>query len=502
MSIVKLTAEDGYIVEFEDHDGSPPKQGGIKDVYFTTDKKYAVAFYRKKLDSVAEERLERIVNRYRKNIFEQVGGNYWKEIFCWPERVVKEGTKTGILVPFYDKKFFFGPSNGGDDFLEGSEKEGKWFTSAKNFNLFVPVNQKGDLQGYLSVCQQLSRGVKKLHMSGLAHSDLSYKNCLVDPVTGSACIIDIDGLVVPGLFPPDVIGTKDFIAPEVVATAHLKDDQRKLPCQDTDLHALSVLIYEYLFHRHPLEGDKVHDQDPEIQLLLEMGEKALFIENPFDTSNRKTVKSDDGDFLPWIDTNKLPYVITGPYLKELFDKAFIKGLHNPYERPTADDWDVAISRTKDLLLPCSNKKCSMKWFIYDRKSAPVCPYCGTTYNESLPILDFYSTKSGDKYVLENRQLIVYNNLNLYLWHVYKNIFPNETLEDKFKKPVGHFSFQKNKWYFVNQTLGSMRDITDTNNPIMIPINGKVEISYGKTLKFADENTSRIAYIRLTNTPHS
>jgi DNA-binding helix-hairpin-helix protein with protein kinase domain len=39
---------------------------------------------------------------------------------------------------------------------------------------------------------------------------------------------------------------------------------------------------------------------------------------------------------------KTPYTITGPYLKELFDQAFIKGLHNPNDRPTADAWEQAL----------------------------------------------------------------------------------------------------------------------------------------------------------------
>ncbi len=70
-----------------------------------------------------------------------------------------------------------------------------------------------------------------MHSAGLAHSDLSYKNVLIDPVSRTAAIIDIDGLVVPGKFPPDVIGTADFIAPEVLATKHLNktDQNRKLP---------------------------------------------------------------------------------------------------------------------------------------------------------------------------------------------------------------------------------------------------------------------------------
>ncbi len=45
-----------------------------------------------------------------------------------------------------------------------------------------------------------------MHQMGLSHSDLSYNNVLVDPVTKSACMIDLDGLVVPGLYAAEVIG--------------------------------------------------------------------------------------------------------------------------------------------------------------------------------------------------------------------------------------------------------------------------------------------------------
>ena len=106
-----------------------------------------------------------------------------------------------------------------------------------------------------------------MHAAGLAHSDLSYKNILIDPVTGRACVIDVDGLVVPGKYPPDVVGTPDFIAPEVIQTNHLKKDdpKRYLPNIMTDRHALAVLIYMYLLYRHPLRGGLVHDlNDPQL----------------------------------------------------------------------------------------------------------------------------------------------------------------------------------------------------------------------------------------------
>lgn len=84
-----------------------------------------------------------------------------------------------------------------------------------------------------------------------------------------------------------------------------------------------------------------------------MGEKALFIEHTTNASNRN-FKREYGDnlhkFAPWTDLQKTPYTITGPYLKVLFEQAFIKGLHNPMERPPAQAWEQALIKTNDLKL--------------------------------------------------------------------------------------------------------------------------------------------------------
>src|SRR5699024_10400702 len=138
---------------------------------------------------------------------------------------------------------------------------------------------------------------------------------LIDPEQGHARVIDIDGLVVPGKYPPDVVGTPDFIAPEVVKTSHLpkEDPNRILPSITTDRHALAVLIYMYLFYRHPLRGGKIHDLDDEMRdETLSMGEKALFIEHPTDRSNAVKLNQVKPSSLPWADPEKIPYTIMGP----------------------------------------------------------------------------------------------------------------------------------------------------------------------------------------------
>lgn len=489
--IVRIKAEDdSTMVEFVYKD---PKVGGVKDVYFNPERKYVVAFFRNPLDKNGEDRIEKLVGRYRQGIFNQSGGKYFENLYRWPEKIVKYKGRTGIVVPFYDPQYFFKK----DSARDGVEKNGYWFASAKNFNKNVPLEEKGSLLTFIQVCTLLSRATKRLHAAGLAHSDLSYNNCLIDPASGEACIIDIDGLVVPDLYPPDVIGTRDFFAPEVVATSNLdkKDPKRFLPSITTDRHALAVLVYTYLFHRHPLRGRKVLDLDPDIQEFLEMGSKALFVENPSDQSNKIKFQKDDNDFLPWIDTDKLPYTITGPFLKDLFERSFITGLHNPNLRPTANDWEDALVKTGDLIKPCTNPSCVKKWYVFDGSKSPVCPYCGTKYNGQVPRLTFSSTRDGKKYFPDNHQLMVFNGRYLYQWHVNKNIFPNERITDEEKEPVGYFTFHDSKWIFVNKNLRSLTDLSDNKR---YDVNTTVTLKTGTVLQFSNETGGRRASIDILN----
>jgi hypothetical protein len=49
-------------------------RGGMKDVYFSPDKSYVVAFYRKKLDFEFKELVRQLTTNYRKGIFDNPDG--------------------------------------------------------------------------------------------------------------------------------------------------------------------------------------------------------------------------------------------------------------------------------------------------------------------------------------------------------------------------------------------------------------------------------------------
>ena len=484
---VTLTASDGSTVEFYDEIKA---QGGVKDVYFSTDKTYVVAFYRKNLSPAEKDRLSNIVGPYHKRIFESPEGNYWKEYLIMPTKMVKWNEKTGVVLPFYPKRFFF---SGGP--FDGKEKEGKWFASAKLRNRFLPADQKGTWLSNVHMCLKIARAVRRLHAAGLAHSDLSYKNVLVDPISGNACIIDADELVVPGKYDAGVLGTPDFIAPEVMATRELKlgDPNKKLPSINTDRHALAVLIYMYLLNRHPLRGGKVWDIDPAKDEAMSMGEKALFIEHPTDKTNRVKPQELDKSQLPQGDPTKLPYTICGPYLKKLFDRAFIDGLHNPSARPSAAEWEDALVKTCDLVQPCQNPKCEAHWYVFDNTTKPKCPFCGQEYKGQLPILNFYYAPSHGKYMSENYRLMVYDKQTLYKWHSNNLVSANEKTSAEDKKPVGDFHFHNGQWILINRRLPDMYDVTEKKP---IAIGGYVPLTEGRQILLDKGQGGRLVVVQL------
>ncbi len=451
---------DGARLEFDD--AALAGTGAMKDVYFAPDKSYVIGFLRQKPDVNSMERLQNLVTAYRTGIMDGPGGDYWAKMFCWPTHLIEHKGKVGIALPAYEKHFFFQHGSKNADFLgiKGREKEGKWFASANHQQRSLDARERGTWINYLQVSIKIARAIRRMHAAGLAHSDLSYKNVLIDPAGGNACIIDVDSLVVPRRFPPDVVGTPDFIAPEVMATLRIPvgDPRRKLPCRETDQHALAILIYMYLLYRHPLRGGKIHDQDPQRDEELAMGERALFIENPTDWSNRPNLSDIRPGYFPFADPAKIPYNVCGPYLKQLFDQAFITGLHDPEQRPTADDWERALTKTVDLVQPCSNPECDQKWYVFDNSTRPKCPFCNSQFKGLLPILNLYSSRAGGRYLPENHRIMVYSDQYLYPWHVNRSIVPNEQTSNDDKRPVGYFLFHGGTWWFRNQRIPAIRSI--------------------------------------------
>ena len=450
--IAEAVLTDGRKLQYviTDH----PPRGGMKYTYFTPDRSQVVQFFLRRDDARdpdVRRRLEAIIGKYNPTRSEARGGaqgsseamaEFFSKSFCWPSAIV-ESPEFGVVCPAYPKNFLFQPGASLTLELAGKDKRSNWFTTRNR--RFLQPRELGDFRAMVSMSLSLARSVRRMHQAGLAHSDLSCNNVLIDPQTGSCVVIDIDSLVVPGIFPPKVVGTRGYIAPEVLETMDLprRDPGRKLPSTYTDLHALAVLIYEYLLLRHPLMGPKIHARDdPEEDDFLALGPKALFIEDPMDASNRP-------------DDLGMTIRDMGPALEELFLRAFVDGLHRPAERPSAMEWEKALAKTLDLLHRCEDPECAAQWFVlYDTKK-PVCPFCGgPVKRENIVRLHLKSPMRGRNGQWAGAGVVdLHEGMSLYPWHVLANTFPDEKADHR---PVACVCKTGTEWLLVN---GSLRGMT-------------------------------------------
>lgn len=449
--IAEAELSDGSKLQYVEKDNPP--RGGMKYTYFTPDKTKVIQFFNDPEDANSHEMRERIsaiLGKYNPTLPEAKGGaigntektaSYFLDKFCWPTAVVVK-PEFGIVCPAYPAKFFFSETSSPVLELKGKDKKSNWFTTRNR--RYLANSELGDFRSMLQMSISLARSIRRLHQAGLAHSDLSNNNVLIDPQTGSCVVIDIDSLVVPGLFPPEVAGTRGYIAPEVLETMEYAygDPRRITPSIYTDTHALAVLIYEYLFLRHPLVGPKIYSRESaEKDDFLAFGPMATFIENPNDTSNRPP---------------NLNFTIkdTGPILEKLFLRAFVDGLHDPNKRPTAMEWEKGLVRTWDLLHQCKNPSCGANWFVLSDKTWPICPYCGRKVNDTeiVRLNQKCEVRGRSGQWMSVGEIDVYDGMPLFKWHIFSNVFPDEKADRTLQAYVCKHNGQ---WLFVNQNIRGM-----------------------------------------------
>ena len=449
-------------------------EGAEKIFYLSEDDNFVIGFYKDqngKDDPFRTKRLQYIIEKYNPTI-DAGTGEFWKKHFCWPIGIVVK-PNIGILVPRFPKQYYF------QDGLR--EKKFKWFSN-KILVSKLKKEERGDFLSRLLVCRHLARAIGRMHIAGLAHSDLSSNNVLIDFFNGTCILIDIDSLVVPGLFPPNVLGTKDYMAPEIVKTSlmRMEHPDKNIPCIYTDLHSLAVMIYEALLLRHPLKGIKSYSDDPYIDDSLSLGTKALFIENQFDKSNKPA-------------NLKNPFQITGKHLEPLIRRAFVDGLHDPKQRPTAYEWEEALTLTIDFLYPCEEESCWRRAFVYQTESEQHCHFCGWKIPNNIPTMHLFKQYKVGQYLYEKHYIPIWNMKKIFKWHTRSNVHYPANLNNDMEGE-GVFKFKKDTWNLCNE---GKKDMFCTTTGRIKPGNS-VQISDGMIIQLSKRPKGRLSYIKLEN----
>jgi serine/threonine protein kinase len=460
---------EGREIEFED---SPIAQGGEKVVFLSRDRQYVVSFFFNTLSDRNErcKRLEKILRDY--NVTKGQRGEYWRKHFYWPTDLLDGSIRPlpkpfltrnrlvdpalAVVVPVYARNFYFLDTRG-----QQREKDAHWFVGEKARKM-VPEEEFGTLQTCLRLCAKMARAVRRMHFAGLAHSDLSNKNVLIDPRHGDACLSDIDSLVVPHTAPPAVKGTPGYIAPEVLANDGL-------PCIATDCYALAVLIYEILLLRHPLKGPKIHSDDPQIDEHLQMGPRAVFVENPGDRTNCLMPKP------------KVPLDCLGPYISKLCFKTFVEGLHNPGKRASASEWESALYKTADFLHPSPD---GLNWFVLAPGMPKHCPFTGKALLQPIPFAKIFSETGPSEFRDQKHSLTIYHHLSLMKWHTLSNYSPDESAD---RVPQGFFALHHGSWFLRNESGGPMQ----VRKGRLVPHGQSVEIEKGLELQVSGGPKGRL-----------
>lgn len=167
-----------------------------------------------------------------------------------------------------------------------------------------------------------------LHGAGLCYRDISFGNAFFDAQTGEVLVCDNDNVAPNRSTAGGVLGTPDFMAPEIVRGDAIPDRQ-------TDLYSLAVLLF-YLFHvHHPLYGKRLLNikiLDLPARTML-CGTKPLFIFSQKDSANEAVNDPEAG-------TNALRYWPMYPqFLRDTFTKSFTDGLNDPqHGRVREGEW--------------------------------------------------------------------------------------------------------------------------------------------------------------------
>lgn len=211
----------------------------------------------------------------------------------------------------------------------------------------------------------ICRVIAEVHKAGYVFGDFNPRNIGVNLMNGHVAFLDTDSYhlynKINGKTYRCVVCLNGYVAPELIKRCKNKDFKTApLPTftKETDRFSLAVHIFKLLFNGFtPYNG--ISQNTRRSQANPGVGNEAIELDNYcFKSGNMPmSVATPPLDAFP-------------SYIGDLFCKAFIDGRNNPSIRPSAEDWDKALTRYKTSL-----KKCVKNSLHFYYNGLNTCPYC-------------------------------------------------------------------------------------------------------------------------------
>jgi len=214
------------------------------------------------------------------------------------------------------------------------------------FRLIVP-DERMQVAGWLTqrdlyaVATRLAGVVAGVHRAGHCIGDLKPQNILVAPTSGRVVLIDTDSFQIcdprAGKLHRSIVVTPEYNAPELIGRDLNVVDRTHA----SDGFALAVLLYQILVGgAHPFAGELAH------------GHGGVSVERIPGRIQR--------GLCPWVPgvtairpaRGALPFESLPQALRDLFIRCFGPGHTQPSERPTATQWQRALTRADAAMVTC------------------------------------------------------------------------------------------------------------------------------------------------------
>jgi len=313
-------------------------QGVVFSVSTQSGQKYALKSYPESVltqDKNLEERIKELVERGSP-----------QESFLWPIEFIVAKSNDGEEIRGYTMPI-------------RSEK----YISA---NALMAGQQTLEFASLIKACGNICKAFSALHLHGFCYKDISFGNFFFDPESGECLICDIDNVWYDDGSSGGVLGTPYFMAPEIV-------EGNTKPSAYSDAHSLAVLMFYMLYIHHPLEGKA----ESQIKIMDDIarkhiyGSNALYIFHPTDLRNEPD---------PDVHISAITMDTIMPNaLKNLMQKAFVDGLHNPIRRVVESEWCLTLEQVGKHIGHCES--CGQEIFFEPKQSdgqveAKNCWQCG------------------------------------------------------------------------------------------------------------------------------
>lgn len=229
----------------------------------------------------------------------------------------------------------------------------------------------------ITAASNICNGFRALHNKGYSYQDVNDGNFFINPKNGDVLICDNDN-VSPNGQNTGIIGKCRYMAPEVVSGSK--------PNANSDRFSLSVILFLLLFGNHPLEGKAITStpcmtEKHEKKLY---GEKAVFVFDPIDDSNRPVRGIHKNVLTRWD--------LYPEYVRKMFREAFSKDvLANPDKRIIEKVWiEKVFQPLYHELVRCQN---GHDQFIDIAKNVYRCSHCNMEYKRP-PILNIKNKETA------------------------------------------------------------------------------------------------------------